>query len=98
MTSFRSMKRVRIPVWALVSLAWIVPGALAALELYARAHLEHWENTSWRDFLFDGIDWGMYGVLTPAVFYLGRRFPLQRGSLGRSLPIHLAGALLLCVV
>lgn len=87
----------RLPVWALVSLAWVVPGALAAFELYARAHLEHWQGVSWRDFVFDGVDWGLYGVLTPAVFFLGRRYPLERGNLRRSLPVHLAGALALCV-
>jgi len=43
------------------------------------------------------VDWGIYGLLTPAVFYLGRRYPLQRGSLRRSLPVHVAGALALCV-
>lgn len=91
------MKRVSLPVWALVSLAWVVPGALAAFELYARAHLEHWQGVTWRDFVFDGVDWGLYGILTPAVFYLGRRFPVARGRLGTSLPIHLLGALLLCV-
>lgn len=87
----------RLPVWALVSLAWVVPGALAAFELYARAHLERWTGVTWRDFVFDGVDWGIYGLLTPAVFWLGRRYPLQRGSLRRSLPIHAAGALALCV-
>lgn len=87
----------RLPVWALVSLAWVVPGALAAFELYARAHLERWNGVTWRDFVFDGVDWGIYGLLTPAVFWLGRRYPLQRGMLRRSLPIHLAGALALCV-
>ncbi|HKV71550.1 MAG TPA: histidine kinase [Gemmatimonadales bacterium] len=92
-------KRVtyRLPVWALVSLAWVVPGALAAFELYARAHLERWSGVTWRDFVFDGVDWGIYGLLTPAVFWLGRRYPLQRGTLRRALPIHLAGALALCV-
>ena len=87
----------RLPVWALVSLAWVVPGALAAFQLYARAHLERWNGVTWRDFVFDGVDWGLYGLLTPAVFWLGRRIPLQRGTLSRSLSIHLAGALGLCV-
>jgi hypothetical protein len=58
----------RLPVWALVSLAWVVPGALAAVELYARAHLERWTGVSWRDFVFDGADWGIYGLLTPAAW------------------------------
>ncbi|HEX4561460.1 MAG TPA: histidine kinase [Gemmatimonadales bacterium] len=87
----------RLPVWALVSLAWVVPGALAALELYARAHLERWNGVTWRDFAFDGVDWAIYGLLTPAVFWVGRRAPLQRGALRRSLAIHLVGALALCV-
>jgi signal transduction histidine kinase len=90
-------RKNRLPVWALVSLAWVVPGALAAFELYARAHLEGWQGVSWRDFVFDGVDWGAYGLLTPAVFYLGRRFPLERGTLSRTLPVHMLGALLLCV-
>ena len=87
----------RLPVWALVSMAWVVPGALAAVQLYARARLERWTGVSWRDFVFDGVDWAIYGLLTPAVFWLGRRYPLQRGTLRRALPIHVTGALALCV-
>ena len=38
-----------------------------------------------------------FGVCTPLPYFLGRRFPLKRGRLGRTLLIHSAGALLLCI-
>jgi two-component system LytT family sensor kinase len=38
----------------------------------------------------------VYAFLTPAVFWLGRRYPLTRGSLGRTLPRHLGASIVLC--
>jgi LytS/YehU family sensor histidine kinase len=46
---------------------------------------------------FAGIDWLLYAVLTPAVFRISRRFPLQREGLARRIALHVACALGMCV-
>jgi LytS/YehU family sensor histidine kinase len=46
--------------------------------------------------VWEGGDWLVYAFLTPAVFWLGRRYPLTRGSLGWTLPRHLGASIVLC--
>ena len=47
--------------------------------------------------LFNGVDWLLYAVLTPAVFRISRRFPLRREGLARRIVLHIACALGMCV-
>jgi two-component system LytT family sensor kinase len=47
---------------------------------------------------FEGGDWLLCGLLTPAVFWMARRYPLVKGSIARRIPIHLAAAIVFCVV
>jgi two-component system, LytTR family, sensor kinase len=53
-------------------------------------------RTSVGALVFQGGEWILLAALTPITFYLGRRFPLQRPHLARSLAVHAGGALLLC--
>jgi len=55
------------------------------------------EPATWRSLVWEGGDWLLCAVLTPAVFWAGRRFPLSRETLARRLPGHLLGAVLFCV-
>ena len=80
----------------LVSAAWLVPAILGGLEAYAQARLGNREGQVWRSVVFEAGDWLFYGALTPAVFWLARRFPLRRGLLARAIPVHFAASLLLC--
>lgn len=91
----RSARRAP-PVWLLVSAAWFGPAILAVLQAYAQARLGNRDPTTWRDIIWEGGDWLLYGLLTPGVFWLARRFPLTRATLARHLPIHLVGAIVLC--
>jgi two-component system, LytTR family, sensor kinase len=48
----------------------------------------------WRVPLFWALsEWYLWAVLAPLVFRLARRFPLERATLVRHLPVHLAGFL-----
>lgn len=86
--------------WALVLLSVAtVLGLITVLEAHARALT--WDQdpaplaTSLKTWLPDYYIWA---ALTPAVAWLGRRFPLDRGVLGRSLSVHLgAGAAFVAV-
>lgn len=88
--------RRRPPVWALVSAAWLGPAILAAFQAYVQGRIGNREPATWREILWEGGDWLLYALLTPAVFWLARRFPLARGTIARHLPVHLLGAVLLC--
>jgi len=87
----------RRPVWLFVSAAWVAPALLAVLKEYARG-LAGAAAPDPRLVLFEGGDWLLYAVLTPFVFGLARRYPLQRGRLGRWLPLHLVAAIALCAL
>lgn len=84
------------PVWALVSAAWLGPAILAMFQAYVQGRLGDREPATWRSLVWEGGDWLLYAFLTPAVFWLAHRYPVTRGTLARRVPIHLAGAVLLC--
>lgn len=65
-------------------------------EQWAQSRLGRWNPPALRELLWQGGDWLLYGALTPLVFLLARKVPVRRGSLGRSVPIHLLAALGMC--
>src|SRR5256885_15952100 len=81
----------------LVSAAWIVPAAFAAVNRLAQTRLNGWEPVSTMDLLFASGDWFLYAFLTPGVFAISHRFPLTRPHLARRVMLHLAFSLLFCV-
>ena len=84
------------PVWLFVSAAWLGPAILAAFQTYVQGRLGNREPATVRSLVWEGGDWLLYAVLTPAVFWFARRYPLTRGSLARRVPLHLLAAILLC--
>jgi len=54
------------------------------------------EPATWRSLVWEGGDWLLCALLTPAVFWMGGRYPLTRGTVARHVPIHVAAAILLC--
>jgi two-component system, LytTR family, sensor kinase len=83
-------------IWLLIAAACVVPAVLDALQTYAQARLAG-RPPRWQDLLFQGGEWLFLGALTPLTYYLGRRFPLRRAHWPRTLAVHIAGALGLCV-
>jgi two-component system LytT family sensor kinase len=83
-------------IWLLIAAACVVPAVLDALQTYLQARL-HGHPARWQDLVFQGSEWLFLGALTPLTYYLGRRFPLRRAHWPRTLVVHLAGALGLCV-
>lgn len=79
-----------------ISAAWIVPAALGALDVVARNRLWDEGPVSMASVLFVSLDWLIYGLLTPFVFLLARRWPLSRPHLVKHAPLHLLFSLLFC--
>ena len=86
------------PVWLFVSAAWLAPALLAVLKEYIRGVLGGGPAPDPRVAAFEGGDWLLYAFLTPLVFLLARRYPLERGALTARLALHAAAAILLCAV
>jgi signal transduction histidine kinase len=80
-----------------VSAAWIVPAAFAAINRIAQSRLNGWEPVTARDLLWSGGDWFVYAFLTPGVFAVSRRWPLARPLLARRTLLHITISLLFCV-
>jgi len=82
-------------IWVLVSLAWAGPAFFAALRSFIE-RASQGERFTWRNFVWEAGDWLLYGLLTPGVFWLARRFPLTRGRLAKHIPLHLLASLVFC--
>src|SRR5512143_2971024 len=88
---------LRPPIWVFVSAAWLGPAILAAFEAYVQGRLGSREPATWRSLVWEGGDWLVCALLTPAVFWIAHRLPLTRETLARRVPLHLLAAILLCV-
>ncbi len=79
---------------AVIFAAWTVFGLLLANQNYIQSELRG-RPMSWafvmRRALLDAYLWAF---ATLAIFWLARRFPLERGRLARSIPVIVVGALL----
>jgi two-component system, LytTR family, sensor kinase len=82
----------------LVSAAWIGPAIFATLNRIAQSRLNGWDRATAPELIFEGGDWFLYAFITPAVFAVSSRWPLVRPHLARRIWLHLAFALLFCVV
>ena len=81
----------------IVSAAWIIPAVFAVINRIAQARLQGWEPATTRELLFEFGDWLLYGLLTPGVFTISKRWPLTRPRLGRRIILHLFMAVMFCV-
>jgi two-component system LytT family sensor kinase len=87
--------RRRIPPWALLSTAWILPALLGAVDTFAQIAMSG-DRMNYREVAFSFFDWLFYGVLTPFVVAISRRFPLAKPKLGRHAAVHVLCAILFC--
>ena len=81
--------------WAAVFAFWTSFGVLNASQLYLGLRSEGMRDHSFaRMFAWQIAGWWFWAAATPLVLWLGRRFPFERASLARSLPVHAAACLL----
>lgn len=79
--------------WLIVLAVWSVPALLAAVETFVFWRMSGRDYPFWRAVVTQGPAWLTYALLTPVIFALGRRLPLQRPRLARHLALHLAVSL-----
>ncbi len=80
---------------ALIFAAWTVFGLITASQNYMHFELRG-EPISWRHALLQGLSGAyLWALATLAIFWLARRFPLERGGMLRNVAVHLVGAVIL---
>jgi two-component system, LytTR family, sensor kinase len=80
---------------ALIFAAWTVFGLILASQFYMMSEMRG-QPTPWGRALRHGmLEAFLWSVSTVVIFWLARRFPLERGRMLRSIAVHLAGAVLL---
>jgi two-component system LytT family sensor kinase len=89
------ISRRRFLPWVLVSSAWILPATLGAVDTLAQMTMSG-GRIDYREVAFSFFDWLFYGLLTPFVIAISRRFPLARPRLARHALVHAICAILFC--
>ena len=87
-----SRRRLR---WLFIIGFWTFFGALNGSQLYLGVRSEGMDIPFARVFVWQMLGWLPWAALTPAVLWLGRRFPLERPGLARNLAAHAAACALI---
>jgi hypothetical protein len=82
----------------LVSAIWLWPAVFNVIERVAQVRLQGWDPATPGELLFLFGDWLAYAIVTPAIFWASRRWPVLPPAVGRHFAVHLGFALLFCVV
>jgi signal transduction histidine kinase len=85
----------RLLKWTIIVGFWVFFGLLNASQLYLGLLMEGMHLSIWRVFATDVVGWLPWIPATPIVLWLGRRFPLERQTWWRVLPVHLIACLLI---
>ncbi len=81
----------------LVSAVWLAPALLGAVGVFVQARVWGGAVRS-SEVVFVTGDWLIYGLLTPLVFLLARRWPLSRPLVTKHVVLQLAMSLVFCVL
>lgn len=79
--------------WSIIVGVWSVPALLSACETWMFWRLGNRPGAFWQAVAMEAPAWMIYALLTPFIFMLGRRLPLQRPRVGRHLAAHLGVSL-----
>ncbi len=82
----------------LVSAVWLWPAVLNVVNRVLQVRLQGWDAPTARELLFVAGDWLLYALVTPAIFWISKRWPIVKPHLRSRITVHTAWALLFCVV
>src|ERR1041385_1366679 len=77
-------------VWFVIAAGSLIPAALSSTTAFLNSRVAG--RPSWPEMLFSGGLWLIFGPLTYIPYSLAQRFPLRSKSLGRTILVHLTGA------
>ena len=87
----------RVPVSVLVATVWLAPALFATVDNIAQRRLAGEPMPPLHQLLFSGGDWLVYAILTPPIFAITRRWPVERPNVRSRVALHLAFAIMFCV-
>src|SRR4051812_27402988 len=74
--------------WLLMGV-WTALGLIDAGQFYVHLNFFRGRTVYWEEALASGLaDWYLWALLSPAIFALGERFPLDQAHWGRRLGLH----------
>lgn len=82
----------------LVSAVWLWPALLNVVNRVLQVRLQGWDPASPSELLFTAFDWLLYALVTPAIFWISKRWPIVKPQVRQRLVVHAAWALCFCVV
>ena len=77
--------------------SWTFVGLLLAVPVIAQA-LAEGREIPWSGVISSFLNWYIWGLLLPPIWWLAKRFPFDRRKLLSWIPIHLACGLLISLV
>jgi two-component system LytT family sensor kinase len=89
-------RKARSLKWIVIVGFWTFFGLLNATQLYLGLRMEGMRLPLWRVFATDLLGWWPWIPATPIVLWMGRRFPIERRTWWRVLPVHLLVCVLIC--
>jgi signal transduction histidine kinase len=84
-----------VPV--LAAAVWLAPALFATVDDIAQHRLAGEPMPPLHQVLFSGGDWLVYAILTPPIFAVSRRWPVERPHIRSRVVLHLLVAVLFCV-
>lgn len=73
---------------------WTLLGLVSSVQIFVAHHRLATNPYTWAQALLAGLaSWYLWGLLSPAVAWLGRRFQVDRANFGRHFFIHLGASL-----
>jgi two-component system LytT family sensor kinase len=88
-------RRSSLLKWAIIIGFWTAFGLLNGTQLFVGVRMEGMRISFWRVFSTEFLGWLIWIPATAIVLALARRFPVERGSWWRVLPVHLMFCLLI---
>jgi two-component system LytT family sensor kinase len=79
--------------WPVVLAIWTVPALLSVFETEMFLAQNGHSLPLWRVLVSEVPPWYVWAALTPVIFRLGRRWPLDRGPRGASVAVHVGASL-----
>ena len=80
----------------MVSIVWFAPAILSVVRAIGMSALHGQPIGGWQGLAWTAGDWLVYAIMTPAVFWIARLWPIERPHLTRRVMLHLVAALIFC--
>lgn len=84
--------------WALILAAWTLIGVFNAGQMYLAFLRTNQPASIFRFLRFGLLYWYLWAVLSPLIVRLGRRCPIERRNVLRSLAVHVPAAMLFSII